>query len=342
MTIALCLFCGSMKFGALNPCEHCRQPATGNYELDIQFSDHYFNQDTLEQFGKVVLSIRHNTSEVVLGNDLFIRYVSKYYPQILTTKYKERYRIKLDEHLYSMKLKRFVIKDSDHIDRLDSPFPLCNMESKLRHKTIKCSCGHEQSYPYFKIVRNIEGSYEIDKVIGGDLFEFQCDACLKNIDLYYEFVYVDLDRKLSAIVLPRMADHKINAVDQSQLNYGDHDSLFSKRVVDSLTRLVEKITIFDRYQTDYEIEIMKLIVQHRNSNCGELIYTGTQSGVFSNKKLVFVDILTSEQYEISIEPQAVKYILSKIKPYTSPNHVVIDPHAIIKMLEKAGCVQKIK
>jgi hypothetical protein len=48
MTLALCLFCGSFKMGALVPCPHCGRGPTGELALDISFTDHYYPPETLK------------------------------------------------------------------------------------------------------------------------------------------------------------------------------------------------------------------------------------------------------------------------------------------------------
>jgi hypothetical protein len=51
MTMALCLYCGKTKFGALVPCPYCHIKGTGNIMLDIKFSDHHFSNHTLLALG---------------------------------------------------------------------------------------------------------------------------------------------------------------------------------------------------------------------------------------------------------------------------------------------------
>lgn len=58
MTMALCLYCGDTKFGALIPCPNCKADSTGNMNLDIAFSEHPMSVATIEAFGEVVRAIR--------------------------------------------------------------------------------------------------------------------------------------------------------------------------------------------------------------------------------------------------------------------------------------------
>ena len=83
MTQALCLRCGSTKFGALNPCMACGGEATGNVELDIAFSDHYMSYRTLELLGTVIQAINEATDDPDLRPLAFILYVTDNHPSVL-------------------------------------------------------------------------------------------------------------------------------------------------------------------------------------------------------------------------------------------------------------------
>lgn len=54
MTQALCLYCGSTKFGALNQCDSCGEPAP-DVELSLLFTDHYLTEAELDNLGEVQL-----------------------------------------------------------------------------------------------------------------------------------------------------------------------------------------------------------------------------------------------------------------------------------------------
>jgi hypothetical protein len=53
MTIAVCFKCGSMKWGAFNPCEKCGASPQNDdgLALSLALNDHYFDKDRLEQIG---------------------------------------------------------------------------------------------------------------------------------------------------------------------------------------------------------------------------------------------------------------------------------------------------
>jgi hypothetical protein len=84
VTIALCLKCGSTKWGALCPCPTCQAGASGYFNLDIAFSDHRLSRATLEQFGAVIKAIADRTDHQDLRFWSFIEYVSRNHPDILS------------------------------------------------------------------------------------------------------------------------------------------------------------------------------------------------------------------------------------------------------------------
>ncbi len=54
MTWALCHGCGGTKFGAIVPCPECHLDSTGNFEMDVRFSDHHISHRTINEFGAVL------------------------------------------------------------------------------------------------------------------------------------------------------------------------------------------------------------------------------------------------------------------------------------------------
>lgn len=58
MTVAVCLKCGSFKFGSFNPCEKCGAlPDTeDDYALSLIYSSHFFPDEELEDIGRQIAS----------------------------------------------------------------------------------------------------------------------------------------------------------------------------------------------------------------------------------------------------------------------------------------------
>lgn len=65
MTVALCMFCGEEKMGALSVCHQCRQPPSEDEELNIFFTDWNFPRDILQQFGTVAKELKHQGKDPI-------------------------------------------------------------------------------------------------------------------------------------------------------------------------------------------------------------------------------------------------------------------------------------
>ena len=53
MTVAICIKCGTSKFGAFNPCPRCQATPTSedDFVISLAMSDHYFKKAALDQMG---------------------------------------------------------------------------------------------------------------------------------------------------------------------------------------------------------------------------------------------------------------------------------------------------
>lgn len=83
MTVALCICCGELKFGAFCPCDKCKVSSSGNKDVDVAFTDHFHSPETLEEFGAVIKkmkSVCRDTDELYW---CFVYWVLKNHPGIL-------------------------------------------------------------------------------------------------------------------------------------------------------------------------------------------------------------------------------------------------------------------
>jgi hypothetical protein len=85
MTMALCLYCGRTKFGALVPCPYCHTQGTGHMMLDIKFSDHNFSGTKLKALGEVIERIRTVCPNDQERYDAFFHFVESSNPKFLQT-----------------------------------------------------------------------------------------------------------------------------------------------------------------------------------------------------------------------------------------------------------------
>jgi hypothetical protein len=104
MTIALCLNCGSTKVGALSRCWSCKAGPTGNFTLDIAFSDHRLARSALEQFGAVIKAIADRTEDQELRFWSFIQYVSSNHREILSVELKPEVREQVETVLAGLEV----------------------------------------------------------------------------------------------------------------------------------------------------------------------------------------------------------------------------------------------
>lgn len=110
MTYAVCLFCGKSKIGAITECVRCGKAGTGNFDLDITFSDRRMTRKTLKKFGKIIQSIRNEADgddELQMGT--FLKYVSDNYPDILTVNAVESTAINVEKLLDQLGLPVFDV-----------------------------------------------------------------------------------------------------------------------------------------------------------------------------------------------------------------------------------------
>src|SRR5262245_35535760 len=104
MTMALCFGCGGIKFGAIVRCPKCKVPSSGDMGLDIAFSDHYLDLETLKEFGRVVRAIQSSSGDLPTRFWAFIHYVSEHHPSILKVDLKPEMKAKVVEALRGVTL----------------------------------------------------------------------------------------------------------------------------------------------------------------------------------------------------------------------------------------------
>lgn len=110
MTHAVCLYCGKSKFGAITECIKCGKDSTGDFMLDITFSDRKMSRKTLRKFGSVIERISRETDgDEELQIKTLLKYVSDNYPDILTVDIAEPMATKVEALLEKMELPVFEV-----------------------------------------------------------------------------------------------------------------------------------------------------------------------------------------------------------------------------------------
>jgi len=78
MTMALCMNCGDIKWGAWCPCPNCRVASSGDQNLDIAFSDHCVSVEQLDLLGDIVRQIATHCDDSDLRFAAFLKYVERH------------------------------------------------------------------------------------------------------------------------------------------------------------------------------------------------------------------------------------------------------------------------
>ncbi len=110
--MALCFNCGEIKFGAICPCPKCQVESSGDMNLDIAFSDHNYEIETLKEFGGVIRAIHAASDDPPTRFWAFIHYVSEHHPSILKVDLKPEMKTKVAEALRGVALPSVTLRES--------------------------------------------------------------------------------------------------------------------------------------------------------------------------------------------------------------------------------------
>ena len=83
MSLALCLVCGNIKFGALCECVKCGAGTTRNTDLDILFSDWQMSEEFMEELSNIIIKINSIGNNKEVNFWAFLAYMSKEHSDIL-------------------------------------------------------------------------------------------------------------------------------------------------------------------------------------------------------------------------------------------------------------------
>ena len=110
--MALCFGCGEIKFGAICPCPKCQVKSSGDMGLDIAFSDHHLDVETLKEFGGVIRAIQSGGGDPSTRFWAFIHFVSEQHPSILKVDLKPEMKVKVAEALRGVTLPPVTVRES--------------------------------------------------------------------------------------------------------------------------------------------------------------------------------------------------------------------------------------
>jgi len=123
MTLALCLNCGEIKWGAICPCQQCKVPSSGDMNLDIAFTDHYWAEETLSQLGAVIQTIAPHSQDSSLRIWAFLQFVSDHHPDILKVELQPHQKAEVAALLKDLVLPPVKLQRSRQFERLTEKPP---------------------------------------------------------------------------------------------------------------------------------------------------------------------------------------------------------------------------
>ena len=103
-----------------------------------------------------------------------------------------------------------------------------------------------------------------EKVLTGEIFQWECPKCGESLSVMYDLLYHDMDKKFQIYYSPANCAG-INKMINDMLNkYPGMRKLC--RTVDSLNALREKIFIFESMLDDIAIELVKVMIKHEKQD----------------------------------------------------------------------------
>ncbi|RJP35494.1 MAG: hypothetical protein C4527_00095 [Candidatus Omnitrophota bacterium] len=351
MTIALCINCGKMKFGALLPCQECGCGSTGNSELDIAFTDHFLSEETLQGFGKVIQCLRKNTKDESVAFGAFIKHVSENYPAIILSETPRQYRTAVSALLEHTNLPEVMIVDSPRIGAGIDTSPEEKYTSRVRHYPIQCEfCGHVQS---FAIWSQINGSFDAwinEMIVSGRLFMNKCRRCRYQQVVPYHTLYMNIEKPFAVWLRMPESRNEFKICVPSYDYFSELRTDFIFRAVSSPSELAEKIKIFLDGYDDILIEFIKtcLCFQRGIDLVQPLYYVKTTRKIFSGKSMTFMLLDPSGEYEIrypfTSQKSKLAHIMKMIQPIlcklTTDWHT-IDRDFVMQMLQNLGIITRL-
>lgn len=157
--------------------------------------------------------------------------------------------------------------------------------SNTEIKKILCpKCNHDNELKVFKTVNATTDPQLREKLLGGQLFNFQCVGCGYEATLKYPVLYNDMKNRFMVYYIPDFDRDKVEDSGLEQ-EYEDLDDI-TRRVVRSFNELKEKIHIFESGLDDKAVEIVKValsgVAEKRTGekiNCGYFSKYSKDEGV---------------------------------------------------------------
>ena len=116
-------------------------------------------------------------------------------------------------------------------------------------------CGKKHSLRKYKTINVTEKAKMKKDILQNRVFQFTCDHCNYMAPLTYNSLYVDREKKLMIYMAPTMTAE----VKQELQCFSREEGNMTRRLVDNINDLKEKIMIADNGLDDRMIEVIKIM-----------------------------------------------------------------------------------
>lgn len=138
--------------------------------------------------------------------------------------------------------------------------------TKINLKSFNCPKCHKSSeFKMYETVNvDLDNSLR-EKVLSGDLFNWECPHCKAKLMVQYDFLYHDMSNKFLLYYSPKNCKETNMSINNMLKKYpGMRKSMY--RTVDNYNQLIEKILIFESGLDDIMVELTKVLIKCREDN----------------------------------------------------------------------------
>lgn len=126
--------------------------------------------------------------------------------------------------------------------------------TKCSKEELKCpKCGHIQLWKKYSFVNVTEKPDLKEKILKNRIFYFDCENCDLVAPLTYDSYYMDSKKRLLIVLAPSLTLER-----REEMKIWEEKKDFTKRIVDNINDLKEKIMIADNHLDDRVIEVIKI------------------------------------------------------------------------------------
>ena len=170
--------------------------------------------------------------------------------------------------------------------------------------TVVCpKCRHTNHIVKYDTINPKSSPNLRNRIIGGSIFEIECEKCHEKFSTLYPCMYYDADKKFKIYLRTK---------DSPSEPFGyNYNPEYIYRITDSFNDFREKVMIFDDGYNDKAIEFLKSFLvdryqQGRKEKVIQTYYNGMQKG-----NLRFILYLNNNTYVDSFLPDSVLHKLTK-------------------------------